>query len=169
MIAPRDLFVALGEDLEVGLKRAYSLVAFDDQAPTIYHTHGPTVTHDECNTAWITLSVTQPVALESTRCAAAPLATYRVDIVRCWPAVDDYGKVDLELQQAAAQQLQRDAAALWALVTLNYQGELFTVPELGCDAITFRDMRPTGPGGGTAGWTFPIEIAAWGIPLGLGA
>lgn len=162
------LFTVIAQDLEVGLRDCYTRLGMDDRFPDIFHTFGATVPHDTCNTAWITLATVQAVTLQTGagRCAVAPLTTYRIDLVRCWPSVDSQGIPNFEAQQRVALDLERDAAALWELATLCYERSLFTIPELGCDAVTFRDMRPIGPLGGFAGWTFPIEINMWGIGTG---
>jgi hypothetical protein len=161
-------FSVLAQDLELGLRNCYTRLGMDDRSPDIFHTFGASVPHDSCNTAWITLSIVQQVTLQTGagRCAVAPLATYRIDLVRCWPTVDSQGIPSFEDQQRVAFDLERDASALWELAALCSERNLFTIPELGCDAVTFRDMRPTGPLGGFAGWTFPIEINMWGLGTG---
>jgi hypothetical protein len=158
------LFQMVALDLELGIKHAYTRLQMDDRAPTIYHTSGAAVTHDTCDVAWISLAVARAVPLDFP-CATAPLATYRIDIAREWPAVDDQGIPNPEAEQQATFELQRDAAALWELAALCSQKQLISIPELGCDAVRFGDMRPVGPLGGLAGWTFPIDVAIWGLGL----
>lgn len=158
------LFQAVAIDFEVGLSRAYDRLNISEFKPTIYHTHAATTPGDSCDIAYISLSLAVPVPLEAP-CATAPLATYRIDIYRCWPMQDGLD-VPFEEQQTAAFGLQRDAAALWELAALNYRKELLTIPELGCDAVQFGDMRPIQPNGGLTGWTFPIAVSIWGIATG---
>jgi len=158
------LFQAVAIDLEVGLSRAYDRLNISEFKPRIYHTHAVSTPGDSCDIAYISLSLAIPMPL-AVPCATAPRATFRIDIYRCWPMQDGLD-VPFEEQQAVAFKLQRDAAALWELPAMNYAHQLITIPELGCDALNFRDMRPIQPTGGLTGWTFPIDVDIWGIASG---
>lgn len=167
MVTKVDLFTAVAHDLMVGVNDAYNRLGIADRMPTIDVTHGQLVPHDECDHAWITLASTTSHPF-GRPCLNVPLAVYRIEVVRCWPTPDDQGRVDFRAQREAAEGLQQDAAALWELAALNADGSLITIPAISCDNIRFLDMRPTGPAGGLAGWTFPIEVGVWGLAQGFG-
>jgi hypothetical protein len=62
--------------------------------------------------------------------------------------------------------LRGDAAALWELTQLCADGDLVRgIPDLGCDAFTFSELRPVGPLGALAGWTCLVRVDLFGTPL----
>lgn len=79
-----------------------------------------------------------------------------VTSVRCAPGPDARGNppsvADLT---ASAEQLDADAWALWNhLQNLWRAGDLFTL----CGGVFWDALRPLGPSGQCAGWTFSIHV-----------
>lgn len=165
--APSAIFYTLAKNLERSVLLSYDRLGIADIAPKVIQGHGAISSADECDVCWIALSIVQPRTVDPIqRCAVIPRVTYRIEIWRCWPQPSDRGIVDHHAEAATAAALQTDAAALWYLTQLCAEGLLVQgIPELRCDAFTFQQLRPLGPLGAFAGWTVPVMIDLFGVPL----
>lgn len=89
-----------------------------------------------------------------------PIATFVVQVWRCWPTMEEDGAApSTATLQAAAESLNRDA---WALLTQIYAEHFASTLFQGvsCEAVTIGTLRPVGdPSGGTAGWEMTVDLA----------
>lgn len=108
--------------------------------------HLPNVTH---NLAFRTEQPQVP-------CGVEPRVTFVITVARCWPTMDDQGRLSsAAVDTAAADQLED----LWCLLTELYDrlaAKTLFPGQTTCDEAEIGEATPLDAEGGCAGWTVEV-------------
>jgi hypothetical protein len=159
-----DIFPTLLTDLRDAVLRAYSSAG--DPPPEIRISAGLRATVDIgegcADRIWLILQQVIPstIAGGEVPCLVMPQAVLTVDLQRCWPTLDQGGRVDVKGEETAALRIARDASILWyGLMAQRQDGTLFSsFVGLDCEAVRPGQTIPVGPLGGSAGFQLPIRV-----------
>lgn len=123
--------------------------------------HGPGSFAWDCPLVAVSLSglVLEPQDPRGMGCAAIPVATLTVSLLRCYPDLDADGIPTADELTDAATVLAVDAAALaGGLAADHFSGDLFASANIACNKVTLGPLDPLGPLGGLAGWRFGVLV-----------
>lgn len=94
------------------------------------------------------------------RCYVALRPTYRLELSRCVTAIEEDTRVpSAPLLDSEAQTLYSDAVALLDGILGAWKSPTAPLfPGRECSEVSFGPLRPVGPSGGSAGWSWDITL-----------
>lgn len=91
-----------------------------------------------------------------------PLVPLTATVIRCVPITDGNTPPTAAVLEAAAQEVDEDVWAIWAMTRQRFEeGTLFPSPS-GSRELIFQPALVSAPEGGCAGWQIPVQVAIGG-------
>jgi len=150
------------DDLRAAVIEAYATFGASSDVPEVRIHHGLQAPFDCDGVAWVLNRGLTPAPIvgadPAANCMVIADQLLAVELARCWPVPDAGGRIDPDAEARASGRLAEDATILWyGLGAAWRERTLFpSYPTMECEMVRLGVMSPVSPGGGFAGWSWPI-------------